>query len=73
MDDPELWKQRFHIFAAVRLLGLAMFFAGMAIAFTDLIRDGGWPAVGGLVAIAGAIDAVLAPRLLKKLWEQQDR
>ena len=29
----------------------------------------------GLVAVAiiGAIDALFAPRMLKKLWEQQDR
>jgi hypothetical protein len=73
MDDQQLWKRRFHIFAAVRLIGLATFFAGIAIAFTSLVRDGGWPAVGAVVAIAGAIDAVLAPRMLRKLWEQQDR
>lgn len=73
MDDPDIWRRRFHLFALVRLIGLATFFAGVAIAYTDLVREGGWPAVGAVLAIAGALDAVLAPRMLKKLWQQQDR
>lgn len=73
MTDETLWKQRFQIFMAARLFGLAVFFAGVAIAFTDLLRDGGWPLLGGILAIFGAIDAVFAPRLLKKHWEDEDR
>ena len=57
----------------MRLGGLAIFFLGMAIAFSDLIREGGWPRLGAIIAILGAIDAVFAPRLLKKGWDQQDR
>jgi len=57
----------------VRVGGLAIFFLGMAIAFSDLVRDGGWPRLGAIIAILGAIDAVFAPRLLKKGWDQQDR
>jgi hypothetical protein len=45
----------------------------VAIAFSDLVREGGFPALGAIIAVLGAIDAVFAPRLLKKLWEQQDR
>ena len=32
---------------------------------------GGWPQLGAVIAIMGAIDAVFAPRLLKKVWDQQ--
>ena len=73
MDEPDPWKRRFYIFALVRLIGLATFLAGIAIAYTDLVRPGGWPAVGALLAIAGVLDSVFAPKLLKKLWAQQDR
>lgn len=75
MNDEQdaLWRKRFQIFSTVRAIGLATFLLGIAIAFTDLLRTGGWPLVGGLVAIAGAIDAVFAPRLLRKLWAEQDR
>jgi hypothetical protein len=73
MADDVLWKRRFHLFMAVRLAGLAIFFLGVAIVFTDLVRPGGWPFVGVIIAIMGMIDAVFAPRMLKLLWEEQDR
>ena len=41
MNDEELWKKRFQIFAAVRLLGVATFLLGLVIAFSDLVRPGG--------------------------------
>ena len=73
MADEDIWKSRFHVFMAVRLFGLATFFLGIAIIYTDLLRAGGWPTVGAILAIIGTIDAVFAPKLLKKMWEQQDR
>lgn len=71
MTDEELWRRRFHIFALVRLFGVAMFLLGVAIAYGDVLRPGGWPLVGGILAICGVIDAVFAPRLLRKLWQEQ--
>jgi hypothetical protein len=73
MTDDELWKRRFQLFTAVRLLGLTIFLLGIAIAFSDLVRPGGWKMPGGILAIIGAIDAVLAPRILKKGWERLDK
>jgi len=73
MADEEIWKRRFLLFSVIRLFGLAMIGLGVAIAYSELLREGGWPLVGGLIAIAGVIDAVFAPRLLKKAWEEQDR
>ena len=43
--DEDLWRRRFHLFMLVRLVGLATFFLGVAIIYTDLLREGGWPAV----------------------------
>lgn len=73
MAEDALWRRRFHAFMAVRLAGVATFFLGIAIAYSDLVREGGWPLAGGILAIMGAIDAAFAPRLLKTLWDQQDR
>ena len=72
MDDEAKWKRRFYLFMGARLLGLLTFLAGVAIAFTDLVREGGWPVVGSVVMIAGLLDAVVAPRLLKKQWAKDD-
>jgi hypothetical protein len=71
--DDALWQRRLLIYSAVRLCGLAVFFLGVAIMFTDLLRAGGWPQVGAIIAIMGAIDAVFAPRMLKKAWDEQER
>ena len=71
MTDEEVWKKRFHMYALVRLFGLGTFLFGVAIAFTDLVREGGWPLLGGLLAIAGALDAVIAPMLLRRHWEKK--
>ena len=71
--SDDIWRKRFQWFALVRLIGVGTFLLGIAVAFTDLVRDGGWPVVGGLLAVAGAIDAVVAPRLLRKLWAEQDK
>jgi len=71
MHDEELWKKRFLVFTLVRLFGLGVFFLGIAIAFGDLVRPGGWPLVGGIVAIVGLIDAVFSPSILKRHWGEK--
>ena len=73
MDDDSKARNRLLAYSAVRFAGLAIFFIGVAIIYTNLLRPGGWPQVGAIVAIMGAIDAVFAPRLLKKAWDAQDR
>ena len=73
MTDGDVWKRRFRLFLAIRLVGLATFLLGIAIAFSDLVRPGGWKLLGGLLAVMGAIDAVVAPRILKRGWERSDK
>jgi hypothetical protein len=73
VPDEAIWRRRFLIFMLARLFGLVTFLVGIAIAYSDLVREGGWPALGGIFAIMGAIDAVFAPKLLKKHWDQEDR
>ena len=73
MDDDIRARNRLLAYTAVRMAGLAIFFLGVAIIYTNLLRAGGWPQVGAIVAMMGAIDAVLAPHLLKKAWDRQNR
>jgi membrane protein implicated in regulation of membrane protease activity len=72
MDD-DIWRKRLLIYSLVRFGGLAIFFLGIAIFYTNLVRPGGWPQLGAIVAILGALDALLAPRLLKRAWDREDR
>ena len=73
MNDEELWKKRFQLFSAIRMFGLLTMLLGIAIAFTDLVRPGGSKLIGGILVIVGVIDAVLAPRLLKRSWDRLDK
>jgi hypothetical protein len=72
MDDDTA-RQRLLVYSFVRFVGLAIFFLGIAIIYTNLVRPGGWPQLGAIVAIVGVIDSVLAPRLLKRAWDKGDR
>ena len=71
--DEELWRKRLLVYSLVRFAGLAIFFLGVAVMYTNLLRTGGWPQLGAVIAIMGAIDALFAPRLLKKAWDERDR
>jgi hypothetical protein len=73
MTDEDLWRRRFRVFMAVRLFGLATFFVGIAVAYSDLVRSGGWPALGAVLAVMGVLDALVAPRLLSRHWREQDQ
>ena len=73
MNDDTKARNRLLLATLVRLGGLAIFFLGIAIIYTDLARPGGWPQVGAVIAILGVIDAMFAPRILKKGWEREEK
>ena len=73
MGDETVWKRRLLLYTLVRMAGLAIFFLGIAIIYTDLVSAGGSPQLGAIVAILGVIDALFAPHLLKREWDRQDR
>jgi membrane protein implicated in regulation of membrane protease activity len=70
--DEDVARRRLLLYSLVRFGGLLVFFLGLAIFYTDLVRPGGWPQLGAIVAIMGVIDAMFAPRLLKRAWDKQD-
>lgn len=70
MEKPDE-ARTFMVYALVRLIGLATFLLGVAIAFSDLIRPGGWPLVGGILAVVGVLDAVIAPPLVRRAMEKK--
>ena len=65
MTDEEA-KRQFIIFAIFRFGGVLLFLLGVAIAFTDLLKPGGWRLLGGILVIVGTIEAVISPRLVKR-------
>ena len=71
MIEEQADKKRFQIFAVVRLFGVGLFLLGTAIAFTDLLKPGGWPLIGGVLAITGVLDAVFASRVVRRATERK--
>ena len=72
MAEGDIWKGRFFLFMAARLFGLLTFLAGLAVAFSDLVRPGGWRSVGTVLIILGLFDAVVGPKLLSNYWKKED-
>lgn len=72
VDETEI-KRRFLLYNLVRLGGLTIFFIGIAIAYGDVVREGGWPRLGLIIAVLGAIDALVAPMILKRSWDKGDQ
>lgn len=72
MDEEEA-RRRLLLYTFVRFVGLVIFFAGIAIMYTPILRQGGWPQVGAIIAIFGVIFALLAPHFWKSKWDRKDR
>jgi hypothetical protein len=70
MTEEELGKKRFQLFLVIRLFGLALILLGTAIAFTDLLKPGGWPFLGGVLAITGVLDALYASRMVGRIRDR---
>jgi membrane protein implicated in regulation of membrane protease activity len=73
MIDEDVARRRLLVYSLVRMGGLVIFFLGLAIVYTNVVRPGGWPQLGAIVAILGVVDSVLAPRLLKRAWDREDQ
>ena len=71
MNDEALEKRRFLLFGLARLSGAALMVLGMVVAFSDLVRDGGFRQLGGLLIALGTIEMVVVPLLLKRSWERK--
>jgi len=71
--DEDTARRRLLLYTLVRFGGLLIFFLGLGIMYTNVLRPGGWPQVGAIVAIMGVIDAMFAPLLLKRAWDENDR
>jgi len=69
-SDERLWRRRFLLFTAARLFGLLLVLLGLAVAFPDLVRDGGFRQLGGLLIALGGIEGVVVPILLKRAWQR---
>ncbi|WP_265587819.1 hypothetical protein [Sphingomicrobium arenosum] len=71
-QDEALWKRRFEAFALVRLSGAIFVLGGLMVAFKNPLGDE-YPVIGALLALSGAADLIFGPRMLRKIWAEQDQ
>ena len=71
MTEHDPYKSRFLLFSAARLGGLAIMGLGFVVAFSDLVRVGGYRHLGGLLIAIGTIEMVVVPLLLKRMWNDK--
>lgn len=71
MDDETLWRRRFAVFMAVRLVALVLVLSGLGIWIGDYVRPGGWPLLGATLVAIGLADGLFLPRLLKRRWDRK--
>ena len=71
MTDEALAKRRFLLFTFARLSGVALIILGMVVAFSNLVRDGGFRQLGGLLIALGTIEMVVVPLILKRSWQSK--
>jgi hypothetical protein len=72
MDDDQRARNRLLIYTLLRGGGIVIFLFGVAIIYTNVVRPGGWPQLGAIVAILGVIDAMVMPLLIKRSWDKRD-
>jgi hypothetical protein len=69
--SEQTWRNRFIVMNLVRIGGTAIVLLGLVIWQGDLLREGGWPAVGFPMAIVGLIVSFFGPIGLRKLWRSR--
>lgn len=72
MMDEEIAKRRLLLYTGVRMSGVVLCLIGVAIAYGNVLRAGGWPQVGAAIVIIGALHALVSPHLLKKKWDREE-
>ena len=70
MTDEAMWKRRFFALMLARLAGTVLALGGLVVAYGDVARPGGFPALGIPLVIAGVITLALFPILLRRRWRQ---
>jgi len=65
-----MWKRRFFTLMLARLVGTVLALSGLVVAYGDVARPGGYPALGIPLIIVGVIALAVLPMLLRRRWRQ---
>ena len=68
-DRERLAKSRWQTLQLLRFTGIVVMILGMWIWAGDILRPGGWPAVGIPLLALGAFEALVLPVMLARRWK----
>ena len=66
-----MWKRRFFTLMLARLVGTVLALSGLVVAYGDVARPGGYPALAIPLIIVGVIALAVLPMLLRRRWRQR--
>ena len=72
-EDESMWRNRFIMLNLTRIGGTLVVLVGLIIWQTDLVREGGWTALGLPLALIGIAASFGGPRYLARKWRTPDR
>jgi len=70
MTDEAMWKRRFFALMLARLVGTLLTLSGLVVAYGDVVRPGGYLALGIPLTLVGVIALAVLPILLRRRWRQ---
>lgn len=70
--NEDLWKKRYGVMQTLRIGGLLIMLVGLLVAKGGVLTDEAHPAIGAVLIVAGLFDALLSPKILKRIFDRQD-
>lgn len=68
-DEKErLERSRFAVLSAARASGAVLMLLGLWIWHGDIVREGGFVALGGPLFILGFLESLILPQILVRKW-----
>jgi hypothetical protein len=67
-DRERLARTRYAILSALRASGALVMILGLWIWYGNVLRGGGWPAIGGPLFGLGFVASLIVPRVLARRW-----
>lgn len=67
-DEDRIARSRFFALTMMRLAGVMLLMFGLLVWQGDVVRDGGWPALGIPLFAIGLLETILLPKFIASKW-----
>ena len=67
-EQERLERTRFAVLSAARASGAVLMLIGLWIWHGNIVREGGFPALGGPLFLLGFVESLILPQILARKW-----